>query len=429
MTELANNDQTFCVKPWIYLLINPDSSISYCSNLYTGPSKDSTLLYITQNDIEEFLNSKTSREIRSYLLQGKQHPKCKACWNSEKANIKSKRMSVYQCENKIFSYQDAKAITDIETGRINTDFTPFNFDLRLDNVCNLKCRSCDPMKSHLLYDDWVKLEKKDNFNYYFKNLDQNICSSNKKNYSWINQDNNLQKILEIISDATNISFAGGEPFLIKAYETILHNLIDTKRSSKINLRFETNMTLLPKTIVQLWKTFRKITLSISLDGIYKINDYIRYPSKFKTIKNNIIQLQKMKLPNLKIVFEITVSVFNIYYLPEILNYHKAKWGDNITISFHLLFYPVPYSITMLPMTIKQTISRKLQEFIATCDNIPDIKNDLIGIDNHMMQVHHAESVFLYFLEITSSLDILRKQNIFDFLPEFASLIDDYIDNR
>jgi len=421
---------TFCVKPWIHLLIHPDGNISPCCNLYEGPSKgkifsnNNTPLNITINSIEELMHSNTLKEIRSYLLQGKQHPECQVCWNSEKAKIGSNRIPVYKSGNKTFSYQEARKITDINSGEIIADFHLIDFDLRLGNLCNLKCRPCDPTKSNLLHKDWTTLKEIDCFNDYFKNIGAN----SKKKYSWVNLDNNLEKIINHTKNATSISMAGGEPFLIKAYEAILQNLINSKRSSEINLRYETNMTLLPQTVIQQWPTFQKITLSISLDGIFKINDYIRYPSKFEIIEQNISNLQKMKLPNLIMVIEITVSIFNIYYLPEILKYHQTKWSNRTTISFHLLFSPLPYSITVLPISIKKTISKKLKTFIETCDNSTNIKSDLLGIENHMMQTHRQGNIFQTFLEITAHLDTIRKQNIFDYLPEFASLIYDYMEN-
>ena len=34
----------------------------------------------------------------------------------------------------------------------------------------------------------------------------------------------------------------------------------------------------------LWENFRHVSVGVSIDGVEKVNDYIRYPSKWKNIQ-------------------------------------------------------------------------------------------------------------------------------------------------
>ena len=49
-------------------------------------------------------------------------------------------------------------------------------------------------------------------------------------------------------------------------------IIEEKRASKTHLQYNTNLTILPQKVLSLWKHFKSIELSVSLDGIGKVND-------------------------------------------------------------------------------------------------------------------------------------------------------------
>ena len=50
-----------------------------------------------------------------------------------------------------------------EDGTIDTEKVPLEYlDLRLGNLCNLKCRICSPSESSLWIDDFAELQRQQN---------------------------------------------------------------------------------------------------------------------------------------------------------------------------------------------------------------------------------------------------------------------------
>ena len=87
------------------------------------------------DDIEQAWNSETYRTIRKQLLNGERPEMCERC--SEKKMQASS--SARQSANKKWCKEDD----------VYEETAPFDIryvDLRLGNLCNLKCRMCNPVR-------------------------------------------------------------------------------------------------------------------------------------------------------------------------------------------------------------------------------------------------------------------------------------------
>ncbi len=64
--------------------------------------------------------------------------------------------------------------------------------------------------------------------------------------------------------------------------------------------------------------------------------------------------------NMKIIPTVTVSIFNVLYLEEIVRYHSAKEVDGI--NFGLVRPPPYFNISLLPENLKKHVRERITVF-------------------------------------------------------------------
>jgi MoaA/NifB/PqqE/SkfB family radical SAM enzyme len=83
------------------------------------------------------------------------------------------------------------------------------------------------------------------------------------------------------------------------------------------LHYTTNVTVFPDSgWWELWKHFKEVDIQLSIDGIGKRQEYIRHPSNWDDIVENVQKYLSFKDFNVQISVSHTVSAYNIFYLDE-----------------------------------------------------------------------------------------------------------------
>ena len=180
------------------------------------------------------------------------------------------------------------------------------FDVRFNNLCNFKCRTCSPIESSAIAAELVKFDKINNTGMQVMNNQGAILHEEvKKQY------NHIQKIY----------FAGGEPSMQKEHYLVLKELIALNRASEIELLYSTNGSKLETSfgnLVELWKHFKEVTISFSFDGYGSSAEYWRSGTDWKIIESNIKKLTG--IPNIHLGIHSTISWPNIYNWLEFMKY-------------------------------------------------------------------------------------------------------------
>ena len=141
--------KTFCVLPWMHLATNPGGSLRICCNSNPKTNRiikdpDTKKEYkIFRDSMEEAWNSDTYKEFRRQFLAGERPETCVRCFREEDAGVRSPRIG----------YNEKWMRDDI----VLTETPPMDIryvDLRLGNLCNLKCRMCNPWSSSMWVKDW-----------------------------------------------------------------------------------------------------------------------------------------------------------------------------------------------------------------------------------------------------------------------------------
>ena len=143
-SKYLNDNEAFCILPWIHTHYSPHGKAALCC-LSASHSMGNTNF----EDFDKMWNNSKYRHIRKMMLLGQKPLACNRCHKNEKSHQTSFRKEI----NFKFSHQIDRVLnTKPKSGFFEP--TPWAYmDIRFSNLCNFKCRTCDPLHSHLWFAD------------------------------------------------------------------------------------------------------------------------------------------------------------------------------------------------------------------------------------------------------------------------------------
>jgi len=363
---------TYCSLPFIHLATHPHGGATLCCVSDFTNSMNSArnfvddkpvYLNLNKNSVVEIMNSDYYRQVRNQMLTGEKPQACMRCYREEENGVRSKRIE--ENEKLGFTEDMARAITQAD-GTI-----PVNFkfvELRLGNLCNVKCRTCNPASSTSWAPEYKKLQQELKF----------VTQYNVKiDASWTESEEFWEDLLEHSKEVELLYINGGEPTLVEKHWHYLQRLIDAGLNKQITLWYNINMTNLPDKLLEIWKQFKAVEVSCSIDDLGERNEYIRTGTKWDTVISNLDKLQS--LPWIKTSVCQTVSIYNIATIHDFHAYMKMR---GLHVHHNFVYDPVFLSAANLPANEKMDIISSC-EISGTFDayQILSIKNYLTPQDN------------------------------------------------
>ena len=407
------NKKVFCVFPWVGIHIKPDGGFFSCC----VANDDKFIPNSNTKTLDELYNSEELKQLRLDLLEGKsRHDVCSNCYSKEEGGIPSPRThSLRDYSKKI----DSCLSTTDETGRSDIK-NIYYWDIRHSNLCNLKCRTCNEGYSS----SWAA--ENNNFNKIkLKSIE-----------------NNIDLLNESYATVKDIYFAGGETLLMPEHYDTLTKLIESSYAKDISIAYSTNLTKLDynnHNLINLWKEFKLVKISISMDEVEDKFNYVRHGVDWKIVKDNILQL-KQSVKDLKSIhyhFTPTVSIFNIL---SITDTHKYLWDNNLLedindIFLELLVYPEYFSfINILPKDLKLIAVEKINNHVnwlrennaleKTIDRFLSISD---FVNHHMETKEDNQIRLIEFVTEISKIDRRRNESFVDTFPELADMFNQYLE--
>jgi MoaA/NifB/PqqE/SkfB family radical SAM enzyme len=383
---------TFCVLPWIHLYFNPQGQITPCciaDNNYPLGN------YLTE---KVDFNSASLVELRKNMLDGVPVPHCTSCYKREQANLPSLR----QLLNKKFD----KFIPASPTP--TAEFKLRHLDIRLNNVCNLKCRMCSGQFSNrIAHEDKM-----------IWGTTQYLTTSNQPD------DKLLPLVQEQIENVESIYFAGGEPLINNSHYKILQFLIDKNKLS-VEIKYNTNFSILryqSHNIIDYWKKFSNVNVGASLDLIGPAANYVRNGVEYSVLENNYRLLTK-HCPTVNFEINSVLSLYNAFNLCDLQQHWIKTMGLSPTkFKVETLFDPDYLTLQVLPAEFKEKIHERISQHIEFLQSYS--ADDLIKVWTRQLEfMQAADTGYLLknFFEMNDARDAYRKQRFEDYLPEYKTL--------
>ena len=382
----------WCPLPWSHISIKGNGIYRLCCHSNASENhgilkdKKGQSLHIGKADWNEVINSDTMKSVRRNMLKGQWSLECMRCQKEFNSGMKSRNIH----ERSILAesiepenypgYLKAKALTKNDGSISLKDFPVSFLDTRFGNLCNLKCVMCSPTDSSAWYKDYDAI-----WGRYFRDSGERVpltrdhkgkvVIEESNTFNWGDNKNLWLQFEKHINHFRRIHIVGGEPLLIKSYYKFLEKCVKNDVAKRLVIELNSNITHIPKQAYQLWKQFKKVHIGISLDGFGQINDFIRYPSKWKQMEKNIQQLNDTE-KNIICHITTSISVLNILHLPEFIKYimkkNYVKVGNSHAplISAHPVYRPGFLNINILEESLKEKIRlhfERCKQEISDCD--------------------------------------------------------------
>jgi sulfatase maturation enzyme AslB (radical SAM superfamily) len=418
-----SNSKTFCMHPFTGLATREDGAICVCCRSYP-------IGFIQDAPLEYHWNGEVMQNIRRQVLRGERPTECEPCFSLEDQGVESLRQRHIEPkipESRITLYPNALS-------KMNHDFTmPFEIptmELKLNNLCNLKCRMCHPMDS-TSWNDWGEIKdfyKKEN-NIMFHIVEEHDLENKphldkfQDNPEWWNS---LEKNLPYFR---RVEFAGGEPLMDPQHYCILDML--APYGNQIEIKYATNLSMLGKgsrNIYEYWPKFKSVAVNVSIDGLNESYEYIRGNANWIELINNIKEIQKIDNIS-RIVGAVTVQVSNVLILDKMIEYFL----DDLEIIFHShrVEYPKVLSAQCLPNELKdiaierlQNIRLRVHEFKLVKKQPELLQYTLNQIQDNInyLKARDQSDKWTDTISFNKKLDLSRNQSFTDVTPEFKNYV-------
>ena len=266
-----------------FVRFNPDGSVGCCGHMTDSPK------FKSYDDLQ---SSQWLANVKDELFRDAWPVECQRCKTTEQESGNSIRLDSIK-RGTVFN-------------RIRKDYLIVGGVL--DNVCNSGCLTCSADHS------------------------TKIGSLSSKKYIKINNANRFWSLPQ--ERIVHLDINGGEPSHSKNYKYILANLPVNVKSVRLN----TNCSKVLEELLPLVERGTHVTVTVSLDGIGSVHDFVRWPITWDKFYKNLMTYKSMPI---KLNLWTTVSALNVDDLPNIIAFAKEHGIDH---SYAYLTTPIELAV-------------------------------------------------------------------------------------
>lgn len=395
------NDDFYCPSPWTGGFFTHTEQKACCS--HRSIKIPSPLKYLSGDYvIEDPQFGSYLSEVKQGIISGNLDEHCQRCKNQEAKGIRSLRQ--------VFVDQ-AKNLGIAEVRDPSAPSVPQAIEVRLSNLCNFKCRMCFPMYSSLL--DKEVSENPQLKKYFLQDeVDYGKVHSNQQL---------IDDIITMIPNLKWINLTGGEPMILPEVMSLIDEIIRQGYESDMALHITTNCSTIHPKMLEHFKKFKKIQLTLSLDGIDKSAEYIRHGTIWTKVNNNFHQYGKLLIDNQNIDANVNIalSAYSILDIDRLIDHicQLRKQYDmkvNMVLALGHLNYSVltgearKRAIEATARALAILEEKVLSVMIHTEDAV-FLHEQLQGVKNVLETQPESTSKWNKFVSYTKEMDNIRNE--------------------
>jgi MoaA/NifB/PqqE/SkfB family radical SAM enzyme len=395
---LLKDSKTFCIYPWIHLHAYPTGEAYPCCHAEMAYPVGNTRF----KTLEDIYRDAPMRELRKDMLNERFNPVCNRCYEQEESGFFSGRKSA----NKHHGHHVKRIYDD--------KFQMSYWDIRFSNLCNLSCRSCGHIFSSSWYQDQAQLAGGD-----WKDRNRAL------NYAGRTETDMWEQLVPHLDYVEQIYFAGGEPLMMAEHYNILDEL-ERRGRFDVRLIYNTNFThvqLKDRTVFDYWKKFDSVAVGASLDAMGPRAEYIRKGSNWNTVERNRMQMLET-CPDVDFYISPTLSIMNALHLPKFhREWVKKGYIKPQDLNVNILQDPAHLRIDIASTKYKRVIQDDYEDHLDWLRPQDPLQRATVGFESaiNFMTATDNSDLLPKFWSKTQELDDLRRENIFDVLPELRAL--------
>lgn len=384
---------SFCPMPWVHAYADPRGDVRPCC--WYDATLDGSPNLAGMASMDDVMNCHGMVATRAAFMDGQTPQACLGCRRREEEGQYSKRMKAMDS----VSDDELRAMAVGDVSGVITSYSLRHFDFRFDNTCNFKCRTCGPVNSS-------RIEAEDRS----QGLSPSTGGFDRSLWH--------HAFMSRIGDARTVYFAGGEPLIMESTYDVLEALVSTGNTAAA-ISCSTNLSQLSthgRRILDLWRSFPDLTVSISLDHHGERAAYIRHGTDWDQIVANY-RLLRTSCPDARIQIDCVVSVLNILDITEIVERFRMSF-DHLPINLLPVMGKPHFDPANLPYDAKRVALARIGDWCNANPHDHDMVQRMRAVADRLDAQGRQDSP-RKFLDHMARLDALRGESLREALPELA----------
>jgi sulfatase maturation enzyme AslB (radical SAM superfamily) len=337
-------------------------------------------LHINNDSLRSAWNCGEIKHARLKMIRGEPVSSCDTCTKKEERGYQSSRDTRDMEKNFNSTAEDG-----------TVKHYPNHIELHFGNMCNLKCKMCGQQYSNQIGKellqigeqdpDWLKWVTKESGNV-------NIWTNNlSAEYRWFQNSKIKNKLFDYMAKHINdFNVIGGEPTIIPEFWELFTYLEERDRLKDMKITLNTNLTNINPKMTDWLPKLKQWVVWASIDGLGSRNEYIRFPSNFEKICDNLDFYKKLCDENDRIVLNPAIQILNIDQLDDILEWWLEFSDGGPSRKFGLswvsqVWYPKMLNYDVAPPDYKLKIADKLEKSRGKFSNIS--QESIEAYDGHI----------------------------------------------
>jgi len=314
-----------------------------------------------KHTIDEYWNSNRMKEIRRKMIAGEKIRDCEKCYRQEELGVESLRSTQGMNNYIIDTLPDGTYQKSADT-----------MQMQLGNICNLKCKMCSQMYSHMHGLETLEIGRQDpDWLHWVKEQGANVNNWTNElgtKQEWYrNTDFKLKMFEHISENIKHLNVIGGEPTLIPEFYELFDYCDQQGTLGGKSVTLVTNLTNTNPRLTQWLPKLNDWAIWASVDGIGERTEYIRYPSKWEKILESLEFYRSLLGTNGRIVLSPAVQLLNIDQLDDIVKWWLDWCGGELNQKYGFtwlatVWYPLICNPNMAPREWRLKVADKLSKY-------------------------------------------------------------------
>jgi len=337
--------------------------------------------------ISEWINSDYLHTFQQQILSGNVPAECHECVKQEKIRGTSLRLD---------------SINDYSSTRFTTTDIDF-IDYRSNNVCNFKCRSCNPRFSHGILNE---VKNHESLRLFYNTHEGKVLTVDQQNVQWLYDNIDVIKKLMI---------TGGEPTLMPEVKKLVERVVYDKLD--VTLLITTNASFTDDFWCEATRLHSKIHWTVSLDGVGAAAELIRSGTDWAVVERNARWLAQ-HAPSMNV--NTVVSNLNVLQLEPLLKfvidlqresrYPRGLHGQGgCRHQFHVIGKPNYLAADNWPAELQSTAIKHLESCVLLPLDIEQ-KNLVQGLMKAISQSLFDQNLWNTCQKFNQELNTIRNQD-------------------
>ena len=371
--------KTYCDFPFEHQYVHMSGSVRLCcATMENVTDKKGNRVHMNNDSLQKIWNNEYMKQVRLKMKNGEQLKACSKCVDQEARGYKSMRKEISQEKN----LNKVKADGSI-------DIMPHSMELHFGNMCNLKCKMCGQDYSNQIGKELLEIGEtdKDFLSWIYKQSGNvnNWTNNLSVEYNWFQKEKTKNKLIKFVNDhIITLTVIGGEPTIIPEFYELLDYCGNPWKNWPIfndtlkdkNITIVTNLTNTNPKMTQWLPKTKSWVIWASIDGLGDRTEYIRYPSNFDKVVENLEFYKKLikESGNGKLVFSPAVQLLNIDQLDDMLkwfiNFADGDFPKLFDVSWmSQVWYPKICNYDVAPREYRLKVADKLEKVLIILQNI------------------------------------------------------------